>query len=216
MSEFNAITKFGSLTVNGQKLQFKDFDKDGNGEISENEYNEALRAAKLDKVEFTNVDNDSDKNISQKEFSVWEQQILMQDAVNKLAGQIGLDFSGKSDKLEELTDELKTLIEDYSKTFYGDISTMAESFIKELPDKYKTIKDKILANDPSTISAKVLYDISIGLANESYNGEPLLSSAITKIMSVISYESTKFLQTYSGNNLESDLRAHLNNFLNIF
>ena len=37
MSGFSGINQFGSLYVNGQKLTFEDFDKDKNGEISQEE-----------------------------------------------------------------------------------------------------------------------------------------------------------------------------------
>ena len=42
-SGFNGINQFGNLTTqNGVKLKFEDFDKDGDGKISAEEYKQVL------------------------------------------------------------------------------------------------------------------------------------------------------------------------------
>ena len=214
MDQFKAINTFGSLTANGQKLKFQDFDKNNDGIISETEYKEVLTSMKLDSVELSNIDNDNNKNLSKEEFEIWEQKILMQDAVNGLASKISSDFSGKSQYLEQLTNELNLLINDYVKTYYGDISNMAKDFILELPEKYNSIKQAILANDPSTISANVIYEMSLELAKTTINGKLIPSSIITRFVSELNLEATRFMQNYTGNDFAHDLRSHLDTFLN--
>lgn len=213
MSEFNAINIFGSLTINGKKLTFEDFDKNSDGKISTQEYNSLLSELKLDSVDLSNVDNNEDKAISKEEFSLWEQKILMLDAVNDLSVKISSDFSGKSQYLEELTKQLKTLINDYAQTFYGDVSIMAEEFKKELPEKYEQIKQGLLAEDPTTISAEVVFEYSQELANR-YAQQDIPENFITRIVSELNKEASKFIQNYSGDDLQYDLRARLENFLN--
>ena len=129
MDKFISLNTFGNLTVNGQKFKFENFDKDKNGVISESEYNEALKTAKLDVVELSQIDVNGNKNISESEFGIWEQKILMQDALNGLTPQISKDFSAKSQYFEKLTEDLKNLVNDYAKTFQGNVSDMANSFI---------------------------------------------------------------------------------------
>ena len=213
MSGFNAINQFGTLTVNGKKLTFEDFDKNKDGEVSVQEYNSLLKEVKLDSVDLSNVDSNGDKAISKDEFSIWEQKTLMQDAVNALATKISSDFAGKSQYLEELTNQLKTLINDYALTFIGDISTLAEEFKKELPEKYEQIKQNVLANDPSTISAEVIFEFSQTLAVQ-YANQDVPASFLTRIISELNKESTRFLQNYAGANLRYDLQTHLEEFLN--
>jgi len=213
MSGFNSIHQFGTLIVNGKKLTFEDLDKDKNGEISLQEYNSLLKEVKLDSVDISNIDNNEDKVISKEEFSIWEQKTLMQEAINSLSPQITNDFGGKSQYLEELTNQLKNLINDYAATFYGDISTMAEEFKKELPDKYEQIKKNILANDPSTISAEVIFELSQKLIFQ-YSGQDVPASFLTRITTELNKEATRFIQNYKNDDLRYDLQTHLEEFLN--
>ena len=102
MSGFGSINQFGSLTVNGKKLTFEDFDKDKNGEISTEEYNALLKEVKLDTLELSSVDKNGDQVLSTEEFGAWENKIAMQDVVNAMAGQISKDFTGKTQYLAEV------------------------------------------------------------------------------------------------------------------
>lgn len=213
MSEIGQINNFGNLTVNGRKLTFEDFDKNNDGTISIQEYNSLLKEVKLDSIDFTNIDNNSDESISKEEFSIWEQKTLMQEAVKDLAPKISTDFSGKPQYLEEITNALKNLINDYAKTYYGDIKLMAENFKKELPNKYEQIKEGILANDPSTISAEVIFEFSQNLASE-YSSTNVPNSFLPRIITELNKEATRFLQNYSDDNLRYDLQEHLKEFLN--
>lgn len=214
MSGFNGINQFGNLTINGKKLNFEDFDKNGDGKISQEEYNSLLKEVKLDSVELSTVDKNGDKQVSQDEFALWEQKIQMQDAVNALSATISKDFAGKTKYLPELTEALRDYIEEFAATYKEDVSGMAEAFKETLPDKYRAIKASVLANDPSTIQSKVLDDIYNELISNTSRGGGLPDATAKRIAKELETEANKFAKTYSGNNYEADLKAHLNEYLN--
>ena len=80
MAEFNKINLFGSLTSKqGYALKFEDFDKDGDGKITEREIKKVKREDALDKVDFTKIDTDENKSVSKEEFAKWEQLLSTLD-----------------------------------------------------------------------------------------------------------------------------------------
>ena len=220
MSGFNGINQFGSLTVNGQKIKFENFDKDKNGEISTEEYNNLLQEAKLDSVEFSSIDTDGDKVISEDELTIYDQKYQMQEAINNMAKTISSDFAGKSNYLAEVTSALKELIEDFAANYSGEISNMAEDFKTKLPDKYKEIKENILSNDPDTIKSKVLDEIYVLLTSNTEatknetQSNTVSESAAKRIAKELEAEADKYIKEYKGTNLEEDLKAHLKDFMN--
>lgn len=160
MSGFSGINQFGSLTTqSGQRLTFKDFDKDGDGKITQEEYDTVMNEMKLDSVELSSVDKNGDKEISEDEFAQWEQKTQMQTAVNDMAGTISKDFAGKTQYLAEVTTALKEYIEEFAASYTGDISGMAEAFKAALPAKYEEIKSNAVSNDPDTVKSNVLDEI---------------------------------------------------------
>ena len=167
MSGFQGINQFGSLTVNGQKLTFEDFDKDKDGKITQEEYDALLKEVELDSVELSTIDKNEDKTLSEEEFEIYEQKLLMQDAVNEMKSTISTDFSGsKSQYLQEVTVYLKDYINGYALTYVGEVSSMAEDFKTSLPAKYEEIKQEVLKNDTSSIKSQVLDDIINEIAAE--------------------------------------------------
>ena len=135
MSGFNGINQLGSLTTqSGQRLTFKDFDKDGDGKITQEEYDTVMNEMKLDSVELSSVDKNGDKEISEDEFAQWEQKTQMQTAVNDMAGTISKDFAGKTQYLAEVTTALKEYIEEfaasYTKRIAKELEAEADKFIK--------------------------------------------------------------------------------------
>ena len=212
---FGSINQFGSLTVNGKKLTFEDFDKDKNGEISMEEYNTLLNEVKLDTVELSTIDKNGDQVLSADEFAVWEQKVAMQDAVNAMAGQISKDFTGKTQYLAEVKTALQDFIETFASEFKGDVSGMADAFKEALPAKYKEIKANVLANDPTTVKSKVLDEVYTELTTPPADGkgEALPPATAKRIATELEKEADKFIKAYKGANLEADLRAHLEAFL---
>lgn len=223
MSDFGGINQFGSLIVNGQKLTFEDFDKDKNGEITQEEYNELINDVKLDSVEFSSIDKDGDNAISEDELAIYDQKTQMQEIVNNMAGTISKDFSGKSEYLAELTEELKNYIEEFATNYTDDISNMAKDFKAELPEKYEELKNSVLSGDPDTVKSSVLDEIYAELISkeetrgpngEIIKGEALPETTAKRLAKELETEANKFIKEYKGTNLEEDLKTHLEEYMN--
>lgn len=199
-----SINQFGSLTTqNGQKLTFKDFDKDGNGEITKNEYEEVLKEVKLDSVDFASVDADDSKTISQEEFKALEQKIQMQDSVNEQLKKVAADVK-LSKYAAEIMTELKSLMEEFIASYKGDISAMAEQFKSVLEEKVAQITQAKQSDVPDEIKDRVLDDILSEFSPEFAKKADVL----------LSKEADRFIKSYTGSNLEVDLKTHLLNYLN--
>ena len=220
MSGFSGINQFGSLTTqSGQRLTFKDFDKDGDGKITQEEYDTVMNEMKLDSVELSSVDKNGDKEISEDEFAQWEQKTQMQTAVNDMAGAISKDFAGKTQYLAEVTTALKEYIEEFAASYTGDISGMAEAFKAALPAKYEEIKSNAVSNDPDTVKSNVLDEIYTDLTaptvdSREESGESMPAATAKRIAKELEAEADKFIKGYNGDNLQTDLKAHLEEYMN--
>lgn len=227
MSGFSGINQFGSLTTqNGTRIDYKylleKYDADGNGEISKDEFNTAIKEEKLDKVELSKVNTNSDDTIDENEMSVYEQKYKMQEAVNAMSAQITKDFSGsaKSKYIAQVTLELTNYITEYANNYQGDVSGMAEAFSKELPTKYTQIKKNILANEPSSFKSQVLDDIlnktygsEASVTTRADGGGTISETAQKKIATALEAEANKYIKA-NPKCSEEELKAHLEAFLN--
>ena len=226
MSGFSGINQFGSLTTqNGTRVDYKylleKYDADGNGEISKDEFNTAIKEEKLDKVELSSVNTNGDDTIDENEMGVYEQKYKMQEAVNAISAQITKDFSGtKSKYIAQVTLELTNYITEYANNYQGNISGMAEAFSKELPTKYEEIKKNVLANEPSSFKSQVLDDIlnriygsESSVTPIANNGGTISETAQKKIATALEAEANKYIKA-NPKCSEEELKAHLEAFLN--
>lgn len=226
MSGFSGINQFGSLTTqNGTRVDYKylleKYDADGNGEISKDEFNTAIKEEKLDKVELSSVNTNGDDTIDENEMGVYEQKYKMQEAVNAMSAQITKDFSGtKSKYIAQVTLELTNYITEYANNYQGNISGMAEAFSKELPTKYEEIKKNVLANEPSSFKSQVLDDIlnriygsESSVTPIANNGGTISETAQKKIATALEAEANKYIKA-NPKCSEEELKAHLEAFLN--
>ena len=226
MSGFSGINQFGSLTThNGTKVDYKylleKYDADGNGEISKDEFNTAIKEEKLDKVDFASINKNGDEVVDENEMAVYEQKYKMQEAVNAMSAQITKDFSGtKSQYIAQVTLELTNYITEFANNYQGEVSGMAEAFSKELPTKYTQIKKNVLANDPSSFKSQVLDEI----LNKTYGSEACVTTiadgggaisktAQKKIATALEAEANKYIKANPKCSKE-ELKAHLEAFLN--
>lgn len=221
MSGFSGINNFGSLTTaSGQKLTFKDFDVNSDGKVTKEEYDKVLKEMNLDTVDLSTNDKNKDNVLSENEFATWEQKIAMQDAVNAMAGQIAQDFAGNSSGLTSITSALKDYIETFSANYKGDAANMAEAFKEILPQQYETLKNNITSGSPDAIKSRVIEDTynEIVSGSDSTRGkegaDDIPAAAAKAIGKALDTEATKFVKAYKGNNLEADLKAHLEAFMN--
>lgn len=227
MSGFSGINQFGSLTTqNGTRVDYKylleKYDADGNGEISKDEFNTAIKEEKLDKVELSSVNTNGDDKIDENEMSVYEQKYQMQEAVNAMSAQITKDFSGsaKSKYISQVTLELTNYITEFAENYVKnntDVSGMAEAFSKELPTKYAEIKKNVLANEPSSFKSQVLDDIVNNLQvvgnSKAEGAETIAETTLIKIGKSLETEANKYIKA-NPKCSESELKAHLEAFLN--
>lgn len=221
MSGFSGINNFGSLTTaSGQKLTFKDFDVNSDGKVTKEEYDQVLKEMNLDTVDLSTNDKNKDNVLSEDEFATWEQKIAMQDAVNAMAGQIAQDFAGNESGLTSITSALKDYIETFSANYKGDAANMAEAFKNALPQQYETLKNNITSGSPDTIKSRVIEDMynEIVSGSDSTRGkegaDDIPAAAAKAIGKALDTEATKFVKAYKGDNLEVDLKAHLEAFMN--
>ena len=224
MSGFSGINNFGSLTTqNGTKIDYKylleKYDADGNGEISKDEFNTAIKEEKLDKVELSKVNTNGDEIIDEKEMGIYEQKYKMQEAVNAMSAQITKDFSGsaKSQYIAQVTLELTNYITEFANNYQGEVSGMAEAFSKELPTKYTQIKKNVLTNEPSSFKSQVLDDIvnklQVGETTKAEGTKAISDTALTKVAKALETEANKYIKA-NPKCTESELKAHLEAFLN--
>lgn len=224
MSGFSGINQFGSLTTqNGTRVDYKylleKYDADGNGEISKDEFNTAIKEEKLDKVELSSVNTNGDDTIDENEMGVYEQKYKMQEAVNAMSAQITKDFSGnvKSKYIALVTLELTNYITEYANNYQGDISGMAEDFSKELPTKYTQIKKNVLANEPSSFKSQVLDEIvnnlQTGVTTKAEGAETISDTTLIKMGKLLETEANKYIKA-NPKCTESELKAHLEAFIN--
>lgn len=227
MSGFSGINQFGSLTTqNGTRIDYKylleKYDADGNGEISKDEFNTAIKEEKLDKVELSKVNTNDDDTIDENEMAVYEQKYKMQEAVNEMSAQITKDFSGsvKSQYISQVTTTLTDYITEFAEKYakeHEDVSDMTEAFTKELPTKYTQIKKNVLANEPSSFKSQVLDDIVNNLQvagnTKAEGAETLSDTALMKIAKSLETEANKYIKA-APKCSESELKAHLEVFLN--
>lgn len=178
-----------------------------------------MNEMKLDSVELSSVDKNGDKEISEDEFAQWEQKTQMQTAVNDMAGAISKDFAGKTQYLAEVTTALKEYIEEFAASYTGDISGMAEAFKAALPAKYEEIKSNAVSNDPDTVKSNVLDEIYTDLTatkgeGRTEAGESMPAATAKRIAKELEAEADKFIKGYNGENLQTDLKAHLEEYMN--
>lgn len=224
-SGFNGINQFGNLTIqNGIKLKFTDFDKDGDGQISSEEYNKVLEEIKLDSVELSSTD-ENNKIINEENFSISEKKLEMQAAVYDMTAKISTDFSGKfSSYIPQITSELKDFINEFYNNYTGNPTNMLEAFKEKLTEKYEEIKANIFANAPTAIvnniKSYVLDSIYENLTTTTMNingevlNEAINENAAYSILTLLEAEADNFIKNYSGNNLAADLESHLNLYMN--
>lgn len=224
MSGFSGINQFGSLTTqNGTRVDYKylleKYDADGNGEISKDEFNTAIKEEKLDKVELSSVNTNGDDTIDENEMGVYEQKYKMQEAVNAMSAQITKDLSGnvKSKYIAQVTLELTNYITEYANNYQDEVSGMAEAFAKELPTKYTQIKKNVLANEPSSFKSQVLDEIvnnlQTGVTTKAEGAETISDTTLIKMGKLLETEANKYIKA-NPKCTESELKAHLEAFIN--
>lgn len=226
----DGLNVFGSLTINGKKLTFEDFDTNNDGKISAEEFDALLKKEECDTLELSTIDTNKDNIITEEEFADFEQKIQIQEALNELQGTIAKDFTGAnaqyaSQCMAELRDFATDFVANYSGT--GD---MVADFKAALPAKYEEIKNNILNNTPEALAKKAENEkkeiksrvldnyVNEYIAN-AQNADSEMSADLAKSIAIalgkkLETLANEFIKTYTGVNLETDLKAYLDNVMN--
>lgn len=138
---------FGFLTIGGKQIKFEEFDKDGNGEISAQEYQQTLQELGIseDTVEFSSVDKNKDKKISGEEFVIMDQRIKMEETLTKfIQNTVNIEISDICQR-RDITYLLQNYLEDFIEA-YGtkNLDKMSTKFTESLSAKYEEIKADVV------------------------------------------------------------------------
>ena len=228
MTNSQGVT-FGALTMITHNITFEKIDTDGDGFISEEELNVVAEKNNIDLLDLSCMDKDADSKVTEDEYILWQQESEISRLTEEMKTQITKDLVGQdADDIKKaislLDENMKSFIKEHSKN--GDISKMAKLYSSELSQKYSEIKSNVMKNTKSAIKDRVLdnvvkyvekssktgggqyaqlvYDKETGLSD---NAKRLLSNELEK-------EADKFIKSYTGDDLESELTEHLKQFLN--
>ncbi len=146
---FSGIYQFGALTTrNGEVLRFEDIDTDCNGKISQQEFIFIQKELGMDTVEFSEQDEQGEKDVTDYEFVLWNQEAKMQKAFENLSGLVSRDFIGDNAKYSKpIMKEMRTFLKDFKEEYMNSensIGGMAEAFQTALAQKYIAIKQEYL------------------------------------------------------------------------
>jgi len=206
---------FGMLTASAHMFSFEELDVDGDGIITTIEINSLLKEKNMDILDLSSMDKDADKKVTKEEYILWEQESRMSEAVTNAKNNIARDFVGYN--RNDILDAIKKL-DEYQKDFITnfttrgqDITRMAEIFCKNLPFKYREIKNDILINSDTSIKNKVIKSIIQDIQNNNANS--VTENSMRILGDLLNEEADKFINVYSGGTLEDDLFHHLQTLL---
>ena len=223
-TDFTGINAFGSLTTqNGKRLQFKDFDINNDGQISEAEFKRTLSNYKLDSLELSSMDSNKDSIVTEEEFANFETEAEMNDVLNEFINSTILtdvDLVGTNLELgQQVTAELKEWAEAFKAQYTGDSTQMIEEFKAQLQAKFEEVRADVLYNSPDEVRSRVIDAVLQEISTEIEAQSDVIGNDVAKnIQKTLGKKleslSSKFVESYTGDNLEADMLAYLKDALN--
>jgi len=146
---FSGIYQFGAITTrNGDVIRFEDIDTDCNGKISQQEFIFIQKELGMDTVEFSEQDEQGERDVTDYEFVQWNQEAKMEKAFDNLCGLVSRDFIGDNAKYSKsILKDMRTFLKDFKEEYMNSensIGGMAEAFQTALAKKYISIKQEYL------------------------------------------------------------------------
>ena len=147
----NGLYQFNTLiTKNGKIIDLENVDIDKDGKISQQEFNLIQQELCMDTLELTDEQQQKDeKNVSDFEFVLWNQEAHMQNSFNNLCVQVSKDFIGVNSKHSpQVLKELRMFLSDFEEEYLSSgesIINMSAKFDEMLLLKYEEIKQELLA-----------------------------------------------------------------------
>ena len=146
---FTGIYQFGTITTNnGQTIDFDNIKTDSDGKISQRAYNFIQKELGLDTVEFSDEPQKTEKEVTDFEFVLWNQEKQMQECFDGLCAQIATELIGENSKYaQQVLSELRQFMKNFKAENSSEpekVVDMAARFAEELPKLYAEIKNEIL------------------------------------------------------------------------
>lgn len=222
--DLSGLNQFGSLTTqSGKRLTFEDFDLNKDGKITDAEFNRALSNWGLDSLELSSIDQNKDNIITEEEFANFELEAeinqVLNDFINTTVSS-DTDLIGSNLKYgQQVTSELKAWVDEFKAQYTGDSEQMIADLKAQLPGKFNQIKAEILANTPEKVQSRVINkmidQLITELSEQSDTIDSVMSNEIIQTLGKkLETLSAKFVASYTGSNLEADLKEYLNEALN--
>ena len=219
MTDLSGINQFGSITSqNGIKLNFDDFDVNGDGQISADEFKTVMELTnQSDSVELSETISEEEKTLTDSKLRDYRAEAQVNIILNQMFAQILKDFTGsKFIHFNEVRDALK----DFAKTFISEYTgeDLIADFKAVLPGKYEELKTEILVDASSNVKSaaldRVLNDVyrRLGSSDKTLNDDTL-KSIINSLGNRLEGIADRFISSYNGSNLWFDLTIHLNESL---
>ena len=239
MANLNGLGVFGGLTAKQWNdiitlAAHEDYDFLKDGELSETEFNRLLYDLQIDTVKFSTVNKNGDEKVDKNEMDIIEQQVLIQEYLVSLQDRIKTDFakypSAKDAFIKSLKEYAETFITNYVKASQNPdtngnvkIENLAQRFkdsVEADNGKYQELMNKAIESSAEwkaeqtqilkgELLDEILKDIIDYLKMPDENEKALVKELGAKLEKI----ANNFIQLYSGNDLENDLRNYLVSYL---
>lgn len=145
----NSGINFGSILINGKGTNLKKYDANGDGKLNEDELKRLMEDFQLDTYNFKSVDKNNDREISPDEFTLWGQQMLMEEMLKEVINtRVSVEIIGKyAEYQQRIISDLRDFYEDFLKNPGVELGEMAEKFAQVLLVKYEEIKKEVLPSE---------------------------------------------------------------------
>ena len=223
--------RFGNLTTQyGQKANFDDLDRNGDGIISKREYYAALREYDFDSVDIRSTSaRNNGRAFSHEDYQIMEQKMKMEESLQSYLQRITWEFTGSN---SQYAYDMNAALWEYLDTFALEyeaenesVSNMAQAFSVELPSKYAQLKNLIINQEYySNLKSRVLDRVVGSSVNEAmysfWYKAPEITNGVEGAMyadglgTMLEAEADAFIANYRGYSLEYELENHLRSFMN--
>ena len=157
---FTGIYQFGSITTkNGQTIDLNNIKIDDDGKISQRTYSFIQKELGLDTLELSEEPQKGEKQVTDFEFVLWNQEANMQETFDAICVQVSKDFIGDNAKYSsQVLKELRQFLKDFKAENSSDAEKMvdmADRFKDAIEVKYNEIKESIFGSSEDADYEKI-------------------------------------------------------------
>ena len=186
--------QFGSLTTkSGQTIKLEDFDRDGNGKISQQEYLFIQRELGVDTLELSEGGKKQEKQVTDEEYVTWALEMQTDNILNDFIAKVATDFIGSNSvHSSKVIAELRKFAAEFKANFditKDDVAELGDNFATALQTKYDAIKAEILGADKDYDKVQQEWEKQV----EDFNKNIKNASSITEYVKI----NRDFLKAHS-------------------